>query len=230
MVNIPNILTLLNLIAGSIAIYCTLINNYTAVIVLFLAALLFDFLDGFMARLLNQTSEIGKQLDSLADLISFGLLPTFLLLDLIERTVYIPEQPYFLAIFILPAAAAFRLGKFNITPSDVQGFSGMPTPAMAWIVMGLWLFATPQNAYIFPFLTQPYLILIISCILAILMNVNLAFLKFTISPLKSPSTIKSLILILLSVIIAFVDWRMIGIVSGLAYILLSFLGLKTIKK
>lgn len=229
MVNIPNLLTLLNLIAGSIAIYCTLINNYSMVIILFLAALIFDFLDGFMARLLNQTSEMGKQLDSLADLISFGLLPTFLLLDLIERTVYIPEQPYFMAIFILPAAAALRLGKFNLSASNLQGFEGMPTPAMAWIVMGLWLFSTPQNTYLYPFLVNPYLLLVLSWILAVLMNVNLSFLKFTLTPLKSMSAIKSQLLIILTLVTAFVEWRMIGLVSGLAYILLSFLRVRTSK-
>ena len=134
---IPNTLTAFNLIAGLFAIIQVLEGDLMiASLFIFLAAL-FDFLDGTAARLLDARSELGKQLDSLADLVSFGVAPGLIMYQLISRgcdgSCNILEQlhitPYF--ALLIPVCSAFRLARFNIDLSQEEHFIGMPTPANA---------------------------------------------------------------------------------------------------
>lgn len=156
---IPNIFTLLNLFCGCIAIVFALqtesiiINTdgvYTssitipekisyAAIFLFIAAIV-DFLDGFVARLINATSEMGKQLDSLSDVVSFGVAPGVILYQLL-RMSYAREENglevsviYLFPAFLVSCASAYRLAKFNLDASQSYGFKGVPTPAMGLLV------------------------------------------------------------------------------------------------
>ncbi|MBC8315709.1 MAG: CDP-diacylglycerol--serine O-phosphatidyltransferase [Bacteroidetes bacterium] len=134
---IPNTLTAFNLIAGLFAIIQVLEGDLMiASLFIFLAAL-FDFLDGTAARLLDARSELGKQLDSLADLVSFGVAPGLIMYQLIssgcDGSCNILEQlhitPYF--ALLIPVCSAFRLARFNIDLSQEEHFIGMPTPANA---------------------------------------------------------------------------------------------------
>jgi len=134
---IPNTLTAFNLIAGLFAIIQVLEGDLMiASLFIFLAAL-FDFLDGTAARLLDAGSELGKQLDSLADLVSFGVAPGLIMYQLIssgcDGSCNILEQlhitPYF--ALLIPVCSAFRLARFNIDLSQEEHFIGMPTPANA---------------------------------------------------------------------------------------------------
>jgi CDP-diacylglycerol--serine O-phosphatidyltransferase len=119
---IPNGITLFNLLFGVAALVEDDIN-WAFYFILFAA--LADFLDGFVARLLNVSSELGKQLDSLADLVSFGVVPSVFLFRLLQ-----PEWGNIAFLtFGLSAAAAFRLARFNIDPSQAKGFKGLPMPA-----------------------------------------------------------------------------------------------------
>ena len=161
MKQIPNIFTLLNLVFGSIAIVFILqtgegiINHngeewkvylpekiWWGSVCIGIAALV-DFLDGFVARLFKATSEMGKQLDSLADVVSFGVAPGMIFYQLFRiayaREVGGMEAPMllFMPAFLLPMAAAWRLARFNIDPSQAYGFKGMPTPAVGLFVASL---------------------------------------------------------------------------------------------
>lgn len=119
---IPNGVTLFNLLFGVAALVEDDIN-WAFYFILFAA--LADFLDGFVARLLNVSSELGKQLDSLADLVSFGVVPSVFLFQLLQ-----PEWGNIAFLtFGLSAAAAFRLARFNTDPSQAKGFKGLPMPA-----------------------------------------------------------------------------------------------------
>jgi len=134
--HIPNFITCLNLFSGSIAVYFAFQGNFTAVFGLVLLAALFDFLDGFAARALKAYSPMGKELDSLADMVSFGLAPGVVVFTLLSQSA-LPSWLAF-AGFIIPVFSALRLAKFNIDERQTSSFIGMPTPANAifWIGIG----------------------------------------------------------------------------------------------
>lgn len=130
-------LTIANLICGSLAIISILTTSqYDHAFMLIVLAGVFDFLDGFAARLLGQSSPIGVQLDSLSDMVSFGLAPALIMMTLFERCTAEWQSPVwgayggYLALLIL-AFSALRLAKFNIDEEQSTTFIGLPTPACA---------------------------------------------------------------------------------------------------
>lgn len=138
--HIPNIITLGNLICGCFAlIYCCKGELVTAAAFIGAGAI-FDFLDGMVARLLKVSSEIGKQLDSLADMVSFGVVPGFMVYQLFLKAG-IPEfdianSASWIAFsaFLIPAFSALRLAKFNLDTRQSQSFIGVPTPANTLLI------------------------------------------------------------------------------------------------
>lgn len=140
--NIANLFTLANLFCGLIAIFCLFqidssanILNPTSSCYFILLGACFDFLDGLIARLFKIESPIGKQLDSLADLITFGAAPglvTCLYLQQLELNF-----PFYLIGLLIPIFSAIRLAKFNITNIQINSFIGLPTPAIAIYSIGL---------------------------------------------------------------------------------------------
>ena len=158
---LPNLFTLLNLFFGCLAIVQILqtgegIVNYTGEewkvylperiwwgsVCIFLAAAV-DFLDGFLARLLKSSSEMGRELDSLADVVSFGAAPGMILYQLLRISLAAGPTGMDLSVawlmpaFLVPMAAAWRLARFNIDPGQAYGFRGMPTPAVGLLVASL---------------------------------------------------------------------------------------------
>lgn len=159
--HIPNTITLANLTCGCIGIIaCTKGDLVTASYMIWLAAI-FDFFDGFSARLLKVSSPIGKELDSLADMVTFGVLPSFILFSLLDNisTGYLPYISFSVALF-----SALRLAKFNVDTRQSHGFIGIPTPATAFFVSGLVFW--PSDSI---FLSSPLSIIIISVSLSLLM-------------------------------------------------------------
>jgi len=166
MKQIPNIFTLLNLVCGCIAIMYImqsgLVPQYTdetgAILVnipeqmqmasLFIAAAgVIDFLDGFVARLMRASSEMGKQLDSLADVVSFGVAPGMIIFQFL-RLAYAGKENgltvstlWLLPAFIIPAAGAYRLARFNIDTEQSYGFKGVPIPAAGLLIASFPLIA-----------------------------------------------------------------------------------------
>lgn len=129
---IPNLLTLSNLLCGSVAAVAALVwGNLTLAFGLMILAAVFDFFDGFTARLLDQSSPIGLQLDSLADDITFGFAPAAAMYVLYQRMpgVWLPEGALGLVVFAFTAFAALRLAKFNIDDTQRTEFCGLPSPA-----------------------------------------------------------------------------------------------------
>lgn len=135
--NIPNILTLANLFCGLMIIVYAAQLQFNDILYWAIAALLFDFLDGTAARILNVSSEIGKELDSLADVVSFGVAPTIVLFYYWQSVF--TDGIAFCAPFAIALFAAFRLAKFNSTEQNNDYFRGLPTPALA-----LGCFVLPQ--------------------------------------------------------------------------------------
>ncbi|MFW9598373.1 MAG: CDP-diacylglycerol--serine O-phosphatidyltransferase [Paludibacter sp.] len=134
--HIPNFITTLNLFSGCFAIYYGFQANYEMVMAFILIAAVFDFMDGLAARILKAYSAMGKELDSLADVVSFGVAPGVLVFSLINESA-LPDWMAFVG-FIVPVFSALRLAKFNIDARQTSSFIGMPTPANAlfWAGMG----------------------------------------------------------------------------------------------
>ena len=159
--HIPNALTCGNLICGVFGILQVFEGNLETASILIGIALVCDWLDGFVARLLHVSSPIGKELDSLADMVTFGVLPAFMLLKLIENSCvsgtctvglfgfYKPYIALALAVF-----SALRLAKFNVDTRQSESFIGVPTPANGMVVASLPMilkFNPEVSAYILNF-------------------------------------------------------------------------------
>ena len=138
--HIPNAITCCNLISGCIAVYFAFKGLYTLALQWIVIGAVFDFFDGMSARLLHVSSPIGKELDSLADDITFGFAPSAIVFSFLSGLhIHIPLLP-FLA-FVMAAFSALRLAKFNLDERQAMGFIGLPTPANAlfWgaLIVGL---------------------------------------------------------------------------------------------
>ena len=138
--HIPNTITCLNLISGCIATYFAFQSDCELALLFIVIGAVFDFFDGMSARLLHVSSPLGKELDSLADDITFGFAPSAIVFSFLSGLhIHIPLLP-FLA-FVMAAFSALRLAKFNLDERQAMGFIGLPTPANAlfWgaLIVGL---------------------------------------------------------------------------------------------
>ncbi|GLU51942.1 CDP-diacylglycerol--serine O-phosphatidyltransferase [Dyadobacter frigoris] len=136
--HIPNVLTCLNLLCGCVGVVEAFHNNIVISCWLIGIALIFDFFDGFAARLLKVSSPIGRDLDSLADMVTFGLLPSIIIYQLLMQSI-----PDLMGIwkaypaFLIAIFSAIRLAKFNNDPRQSDSFIGVPTPAVALLIASL---------------------------------------------------------------------------------------------
>lgn len=131
LLNIPNIITCLNLISGCIATYWAFQGDYRMALLFIVIGAVFDFFDGMVARLLHVSSPIGKELDSLADDITFGFAPSAIIFSYLSALTANSQWPIAFLAFILAAFSALRLAKFNLDERQALGFIGLPTPANA---------------------------------------------------------------------------------------------------
>lgn len=134
MKQIPNILTGLNALSGCMALVYLSESHFYMALVWVITAAVFDFLDGFAAKLLHAKSDLGVQLDSLADVISFGLVPGFAAMKFLA-----PHWGDMFALtgFLITLSSVYRLGKFNLTPPNDRFFVGLPTPANALAIVAI---------------------------------------------------------------------------------------------
>ena len=175
---IPNLLTLSNLLCGSFAAVAALVwGDLTLAFGLMVLAAVFDFFDGFVARLLGQSSPIGLQLDSLADDITFGFAPAAVMYVLYQRLpgVWLPEGYPGLIVFVFTACAALRLAKFNIDDTQRAEFCGLPSPAAAMLCASLGLLA---EAYGMTIPREAVLAVAVVAGLLMISNVRMFALKF----------------------------------------------------
>lgn len=205
MSKIPNIITLCNAVCGIIAI---LLGNPILGAYLVLLAMVMDTADGFVARILNVKSELGKQLDSLSDLISFGVAPAFL-----YYTLFTDTESLLACIFYI-LSALFRLGRFN-TLAYSNTFNGLPSPAAAGIVSGyvlLYAFDAPSSPDMLP------LAAIIAP--AICMNIQMQF--FSLKGESIVTNWKLWFVVLATIITFFIDWHYALLMCFTSYLVVSF--------
>ena len=233
--HLPNLITLLNLACGTVAIVLTLEGQWRWAVYLVLAAAVFDFLDGFAARLLKAYSEVGKQLDSLADMVSFGVLPAVFIYTIFNNLFQ--NQPsdtgkfyeqlqwvILISVLLVPAFSAIRLARFNTDEDQGRIFYGLPTPAHALFWTGIfWQFM--ENGYIFGTPMNLFFMWAIMLIMAfyMILPVPMYNLKFEHMRLRG-NLIRYLLLFLAVVILIFTGLAGLPLVI-LVYILLSLLKL-----
>ena len=211
-------ITSCNLLSGVVGLYFAFQGNFEVATICMLAAGLFDFLDGFAARLLKASSPIGTQLDSLSDVVSFGVLPTAMLCGF-SHTPF----PLFLAAF-----SALRLAKFNVDDRQHASFIGLPTPAAALFCAGLvsWCSASPSSVLASVF-SHWWVVLILAALLSFLLVCEIPFFSFKGLGKKAefPESIKPLCLLCLCVTVIVLTlvlgWHWSALLVGftLAYIL-----------
>lgn len=248
---IPNLFTLLNLFFGCIAVILILQNGVTvldtqdgtqfigmpertamASIFIGLAALV-DFLDGLVARLFKATSPFGKELDSLADVVSFGVAPGMIVYQLLRLSwAKVPNGldvsvGWLLPALLIPCAAAYRLARFNIDDSQQYGFKGVPVPAAGLLIASLPLIAWyPTSRVVQDALLNKWVLYTLILVVAWLMvsRLPLMALKFNNSSMRS--NMPKVILVALAIIAAiFLRWLAVPVVFVL-YILMSVIAAK----
>lgn len=186
--HIPNFVTCLNLFSGCLGIVFAFQGNLTWASYAIVIAAILDFFDGMLARLLKAYSEIGKELDSLADVVSFGVLPSVIIYHLFALS----PQPEFdvtwisLSAFVIAVFSALRLAKFNIDTRQSENFIGLPTPASALLIASFPLIIAESNTYFADFILNTWFLLIFSLTMSMLLvaEVPLISLKFKTLDLK----------------------------------------------
>lgn len=201
--HIPNAITCCNLLSGCISIVL-MCNGYAvaAGAMIFLAAV-FDFFDGFAARLLKAYSPLGAQLDSLSDVVSFGVAPSFMMYYYLNQTVgleiagfnVLPFVAFFLAVF-----AELRLAKFNIDDRQTTSFIGLPTPAMGLFVASLpFTLQNERLAFMASNMSNVYFLVAIVGIFSYLMVSEIPFFSLKVKNLKFKENIHIYILAVFAV-------------------------------
>lgn len=199
---LPNTLTLLNLLCGVIAVLFAAINQLELAAYFVFGGIFFDYFDGFTARLLKVQGELGKQLDSLADVITSGVVPGIVMFQLIRQSLGQWTEPiWFTSVdklnwlpflgLIIPIASAYRLANFNIDTRQSSSFIGLPTPALSIFVLSLPLIMGQESApLIDSMFKNPVTLILITLIGSYLLNAELPMfaLKFKTYQLKENLT------------------------------------------
>ncbi|MUP44144.1 phosphatidylserine synthase [Gramella sp. BOM4] len=159
--NVPNIITLLNLFSGSVAVIFAVKGNLVLAAIFVALGIFFDFFDGLAARVLDVKSEVGLQLDSLADVVTSGVVPGIVMYQLMNKALPASDflnaewdssvfdvsiKPFALLGLLIILASAYRLAKFNVDERQTDSFIGLPTPANALLILSLPLILTYQPA------------------------------------------------------------------------------------
>jgi CDP-diacylglycerol---serine O-phosphatidyltransferase len=173
--HIPNAITLVNLLFGICAVMSTLYGQFEDAAICVFFSLVADFADGFVARMLKVQSPLGVQLDSLADMVSFGVVPGAMLYMLMVKSMQFGEVvplrilPEALPAFAVTLFAAVRLAKFNIDERQTEGFIGLATPSVTMFVTGLLLMYQYNSFGLGNAIANGSLIYLLSALLSVLM-------------------------------------------------------------
>jgi CDP-diacylglycerol---serine O-phosphatidyltransferase len=249
MKQIPNIVTLLNLVFGFFAIILILQPGETIVttseegnfiaqlpekiwwgsVCIGIAAII-DFFDGFVARLMKASSPMGAELDSLADVVSFGVAPGLILYQLL-RISYIQEETgldtswlAYLPVILFPMAGAYRLARFNVSTDQQYGFRGVPIPAAGLVVASLPLILWFDTNFTQVF-TNKWVLYAVTIVLSWLMVSNLPMMALKFKNYSFRDNASRYILLIIAVLAAFAGWIAVPAVF-LVYVILSIVTAK----
>lgn len=187
---VSDIISLLNMTSGFLAIICSINNNLELAAILMIIAIIFDSIDGWVARKTNRHDDLGfgKNIDSLSDIVSFGVAPAIFLYKCINTTPSINQGIIILVSLLIVICGVLRLTRYNVISDkiDTKDFIGFPIPGISFILATLYLSG----------LFYPYLAIILSVIVSILMVSNVRYPKFDNIPVIAISAVLIIILIL----------------------------------
>ncbi|HVW14186.1 MAG TPA: CDP-alcohol phosphatidyltransferase family protein [Mucilaginibacter sp.] len=225
--HLPNAITCANLFSGCVGIVFTFQENLIfAAYALFLAAI-FDFFDGFASRVLRSFSGIGKDLDSLADMVSFGFLPSAILYELFLQSHQIPHVGFYLnfAAFLIAVFSGLRLAKFNVDTRQAESFIGLPTPTNAILIASLPFILNRHPAFA-PYILNQYALIGFTLVMCALLvsEIPLMSLKFKNTDFNR-NIYRYLLLLFSAILILFLNFTAIPVIVFI-YIALSIIQFK----
>ncbi|HUH25648.1 MAG TPA: CDP-alcohol phosphatidyltransferase family protein [Flavobacterium sp.] len=239
--HIPNAITLLNLMSGLIALVYAFDDNLQMAFFWVCMGIFFDFWDGFAARVLKVSSPLGTQLDSLADMVTSGVVPGVVMYQMLahiqenfeqynvtDDTFYMKLVPFI--GFIITLGSCMRLGKFNIDTRQTSSFIGLPTPANALFILSIpMITSTTANDLVFDVFSNPYVLVFISLFSAYIMNAEIPLFSLkTKNKNLSDNKVTLLFLGICALLLLFFQFEAIPVIIGF-YIALSIILNKTQK-
>lgn len=184
--HIPNTITLLNLASGLLAVIAVFKGYYDEAFIFVCLGIFFDFWDGFLARKFKVSGELGLQLDSLADVVTSGVVPGLMMFKLFQdiqeddtSKYFLTEEFYYMGFvpylgFIITLASAYRLAKFNIDTRQTDSFIGLPTPANALLIMSIPMIQyAGTHEWLVEALYNPFILLAITVLSAYMLNAEI---------------------------------------------------------
>jgi len=219
---LPNLFTLANLSVGFVSILLSANGDLLVASLFILAGAIFDFFDGFLAKRLNASSELGKQLDSLADLVTFGVSPAILMyyVLLLFPQVYSPYANYI--VVLIPVFSALRLAKFNIDSSQSVSFTGLPTPANALFFVSISIFIETLSYNLLDYFNPYGLLICLVIIFSYLLTANLSFFSLKFEHFRWKSNEIRFLFLSLGLILIIITFFMDLVGLTLAFIILLY--------
>ncbi len=224
--HIPNIITLLNLFCGCIALVFVAESRFDYAFTFVALGIFLDFFDGFFARLFKVSSPLGLQLDSLADMVTSGVVPGYVMFQMFQAHEYDPEliSIYSIFGFIITLGACYRLANFNIDTRQTNSFIGLPTPANALFILSLPLISNAFLNDVFnEILFNKWVLVAITLISAYIMNAEIPLFSLKIKSFNLKDNLLQIVFLTISVaLIGFFQFLGVAIVI-MFYVLLSVL-------
>lgn len=241
--HVPNLITLCNLAAGLIALMYAFDTNWINAFIWVAIGIFFDFWDGFFARIFKVQSAIGLQLDSLADMVTSGVVPGLVMFQMLANIVDMREEfnlsydnfylgllPY--AGFIITLASCYRLAKFNVDTRQTDSFIGLPTPANALFILSLPIInlRTGGEGFTYEMLSNPYVLVGISLLSAFMLNAEIPLFSLKVKYFNWETNKIQFIFLIVSILLLFF-FQFVGIpLIIISYVLLSVINNKFIAK
>lgn len=202
--HIPNLITLLNLLCGCIALVFAGEANFEMAFFFVCLGIFFDFFDGFFARLFHVSSPLGLQLDSLADMVTSGVVPGFVLFKMLSNSVNSDPSLIYLPYlgFIITLGSCYRLANFNIDTRQTDSFIGLPTPANALFILSLPLILKNSDSLlVLELLINPWVLLFIAVLSAYILNAEIPLFALKIKKFNLKENVLQLFFLLISLLL-----------------------------
>ncbi|MDV6168403.1 CDP-alcohol phosphatidyltransferase family protein [Flavobacterium sp. DG1-102-2] len=240
--HIPNLITLCNLSSGLIALLYAFNTHYQMAFVWVAIGIFFDFWDGFFARILKVQSELGLQLDSLADMVTSGVVPGLVMYQMLsdiatnQEEYNLSSDNFYLGIlpfagFIITLASCYRLAKFNVDKRQTDSFIGLPTPANALFILSLPVIEAHSDGtgVVFELLSNPFVLIAVSLLSAYMLNAEIPLFSLKVKYFNWETNKIQVVFLILSILFLFF-FQYVGIpLIILSYVLLSVINNKFVK-
>ncbi len=240
--HIPNAITLLNLLAGLLALIHAFNGNYNEAFSLVCLGVFFDFWDGFFARIWKVQSQIGLQLDSLADMVTSGVVPGLVMYKMLadiqenQSQYNLTEETYYMGIvpylgFLITLASCYRLAKFNVDARQTDSFIGLPTPANALLIMSIPMIQFHSEfEWLVDFLSNPFVLVGVTVLSSYLLNAEISLFSLKVKSFSWEKYKMQVVFMIISIIlIAILEFIAIPIII-LLYVILSVVNNTILKK